>query len=226
MIEAARHLSRFKAAIFDLDGTLIHSEHVWEAAKKDVLARYGVISGQDVIDAYVGRGLGDFLIETVGQTHDAQQRADMADQIEAVADHLLTKLREPIPVAVSLLRALHASGVRIAICSSAQRHHILDALRQLDIADLVESITSGAELPKGKPDPLPYATALASLGLAPQDACAFEDSLPGAQSANQANLSVFAIGAGCSGATFSFCDIRAESYMDFVTAIIHRNLTN
>ena len=217
IIEVARHLSHFKAAIFDLDGTLIHSEHVWERAKKDVLARYNIIPDQDLIDAYVGRGLDDFLIETVGQTHTAQQRADMADQIGAMADQLLPKLRKPIPAAVSLLRALHASGVRIAVCSSAPRKHILSALVQLGIADLIESITSGAELPKGKPDPLPYVMAVKSLALTPQDACAFEDSLPGAQSAFDANLSVFAIGAGCSGADFSFCNDRAESYMDFVT---------
>jgi len=40
-------------------------------------------------------------------------------------------------------------------------------------------VVIGEELVRGKPDPLPYLTALAALGVAAGDALAFEDSLAG-----------------------------------------------
>ena len=56
-------LTRYRAAIFDLDGTLVHSEHVWEKAKIEVTARYGKRPSRELLDAHVGRGLKDFLDE-------------------------------------------------------------------------------------------------------------------------------------------------------------------
>jgi beta-phosphoglucomutase-like phosphatase (HAD superfamily) len=59
-------LSDYKAAIFDLDGTLVVSEPAWEEAKRNVLARLGVRIPQSVHDAFVGRGLRGFLSEVPG----------------------------------------------------------------------------------------------------------------------------------------------------------------
>ena len=46
----------------------------------------------------------------------------------------------------------------------------------------------GEELERGKPDPLPYSTALARLGAAPSGAAAFEDSLSGVRAAAAAGI--------------------------------------
>lgn len=62
--QSTRDFTRFKAAIFDLDGSLVHSENAWKAAKIIVLAHYGLVLSRPVLDAHVGRGLGD-CIETI-----------------------------------------------------------------------------------------------------------------------------------------------------------------
>lgn len=214
-METARGLARFKAAIFDLDGTLVHSEHAWEAAKVDVLARYGLTPSQTLLDAFVGRGLAGFVDAAFDRPLPPDERRSICDQIGAVADDLLPVMRHPVAGACELLRNLQAEGMRIAICSSSPRRHISSALEMLDLEACVETVISGSELPRGKPDPLPYSTALVALDLEPHMACAFEDSLPGAQSAHGAGLSVFAIGAGCTGSEFNFCQKRAESFGDF-----------
>ena len=213
MIDVSSSFSRFQAAVFDLDGTLIRSEHIWEAAKIEVLSGYGISPGQEMLDAYVGRGLGDFLEALVGHSHPEHTRLRMAKEIDAVADEMLPRLRGPMEGAGDLLRSLHEAGLRIGVCSSAARYHIEDALAELAIRDCVETIVSGAELSRGKPDPLPYLTTMAQLGLAPDMACAFEDSIVGATSAHKAGLSVFAIGEGCTDDRFSFCHHQAESYL-------------
>ena len=208
--------TRFSAVIFDLDGTLVHSEHVWEAAKVDVARRYGLVPSRALLDAHVGRGLPGFFDELFGQSLPHDRHREISGHIDDVADRLMPSMREPIPGALDLLCALHDEGLRIAICSSSPRRHIAQALEMLDITDRIEAVVSGAELPRGKPDPLPFSTALDLLKLPPAAACAFEDSLPGAISADAAGIAVFAVGAGCSDPKFGFCHAQAENFRTWI----------
>lgn len=205
----------FRAAIFDLDGTLVHSEPAWEEAKIIVARRYGATPSRALLDAYVGRGLAGFLDDLFGTRLPAHTHRKLGDEIGAEADHLLPRMREPVPGAAAFLQHLHRQGLRIAVCSSSPRRHILAALDHLGLLDAVEAIVSGAELPRGKPDPLPFVTTLALLDLPARRVFAVEDSLPGARSAHGAGLVTLAIGPGCtSRPEFGFCAHRAETYAD------------
>lgn len=184
-----------EALIFDLDGTLVHSEPAWELAKRRVLARYRIAATQDFLDAYVGRGLRGFVEEAFGADLTKVHRDQIADEIEAEADILLPSMREPIPGAAAFLQAMRSAGLRIAICSSSPRRHIEGALIQLGCADLVPVVVSASELPRGKPDALPYLETLRRLDLPPLRACAVEDAVPGFVSAKAAGLAVIGIGA-------------------------------
>ncbi|SNZ21217.1 HAD family hydrolase [Cohaesibacter gelatinilyticus] len=211
--------NHYKAAIFDLDGTLIHSEHVWEAAKVEVLGRYGITPTKDLLDAFVGRGLADFFTALPEAPLPKEIKTDIANQIGAYADIHLPRLRTPVEGASELLKSLHREGLHIAICSSSPRRYIESAMADLKIENYVKAVISGAELPRGKPDPLPFATTLQALDIAPHEACAFEDSLPGARSAHDAGMPVFAVGEGCTGPAFSFCHHRTESFLELTKTI-------
>lgn len=209
-------MASFKAAIFDLDGTLIQSEPAWEAAKQRVLTRLGVQVPQSVYDAFVGRGLRGFLTEVLGPNLTDARRTDLANQIGAEADELLPQLRQPIPGAAASVLRLRAAGLRIAICSSSPRRHILAALDLLGLTATVELVVSGADLPRGKPDPLPYVETLRRLQLTPDGAFAVEDALPGAQSAHSAGLTVVGIGAAVQGRMFAkLCHKSVADYAEF-----------
>ena len=204
--------ARYDAAVFDLDGTLVHSEPAWEAAKVSVAENYGYTPSRELLDAHIGRGLRDFIDELFDQPLSPEERRRIGDEMGATADVFLPKMRAPIPGAAELLCDLHDQGMRIAICSSSPRRHIRDALEMLGVADRVETIVSATELSRGKPDPLPYTATADALGLTPSKACAFEDSLPGARSAFAAGLAVLAVGESCLGPEFSFCRLRAKSF--------------
>lgn len=202
----------YSAVIFDLDGTLVHSEHVWEAAKVDVARHYGLIPSRALLDAHVGRSLSGFFDELFGQSLASVKHREISIQIDTVADKLMPTMRKPIPGARELLCRLHDAGMRIAICSSSPRRHIVDALEMLGIAHRIEAIVSAADLPRGKPDPLPFRTTLEVLRLPAVAACAFEDSLPGARSAHAAGIAVLAVGAGCTSPDFAFCRAQAADF--------------
>ena len=112
------YLTRYRAAIFDLDGTLVHSEPAWEAAKRRVLGRLGVEVPQATYDAFVGRGLRGFLTEVLGSDLTDARRTNLANEIGAEADILLPLLRQPIPGAASSVNRLIDAGLQIAVCSS------------------------------------------------------------------------------------------------------------
>ncbi|MBA3911478.1 MAG: hypothetical protein C0524_16775 [Rhodobacter sp.] len=209
-------LTRYRAAIFDLDGTLVHSEPAWEAAKRRVLHRLRVEVPQTTYDAFVGRGLRGFLTEVMGQDLTDARRTDLANEIGAEADVLLPLLRQPIPGAAQSVIRLTEAGLRIAVCSSSPRRHIHAALDQLGLVDRVSAIVSGADLPRGKPDPLPYLETLRLLDLGPAEAFAVEDALPGAISAHAAGLDVVGIGPEHLTRGFSdYCRVQVPDYSSF-----------
>ena len=216
VIDAPRDINfdprHYHAAIFDLDGTLVHSEHVWEHAKVEVAARYGKYPSRALLDAHVGRGLRDFLDEVFEMPLTPEMRRAIGDQIGAVADGLLDHLREPVPGARDWLIGVAELGVRVAVCSSSPRRHIDGALEMLGIADVVELSVSASELSVGKPDPLPFLTTLDRLSLSAERAFAVENSVPGARSARGAGLFTIAVGPGCTGAAYHFCDLCTENY--------------
>lgn len=209
-------LARYRAAIFDLDGTLVHSEPAWEAAKRRVLARLGIEVPQSTYDAFVGRGLRGFLAEVLGHQTGEAHGAALANEIGAEADVLLPLLRQPVPGAAQSVIRLAEAGLRIAVCSSSPRRHIHAALDQLDLQDHVGTIVSGADLPRGKPDPLPYLETLRLLGLDPAEAFAVEDALPGAIAAHGAGLDVIGIGPDSGKPGFAeYCRVQVLDYPGF-----------
>lgn len=215
-------LTAFKAAIFDLDGTLVLSEPAWEEAKRRVLTRLGVQAPQATYDAYVGRGVRGFLTEVLGPELSVERRTDLANQIGAEADVLLPLMRQPVPGASASVLRLRDAGLRVAVCSSSPRRHIAAALEQLGLTEVVSTVVSGSDLPRGKPDPLPYQETLRQMWLAPEAAFAVEDALPGAQSAHAAGLTVFGIGMGVKDPVFSeLCHTRVADYGEFDRLFSH-----
>ncbi len=209
-------LSEYRAAIFDLDGTLVLSEPAWEEAKRRVLARLGIDIPQSVYDAFVGRGLRGFLTAVMGPDLTDSHRSNLAQQIGAEADILLPLMRQPVPGAAKAVQRLVAAGLTVAVCSSSPRRHIIAALDQLGLSASIPVMVSGADLPRGKPDPLPYIETLRQLNLGPDAAFAVEDALPGAISAHAAGLTVIGIGPESLKPAFAeICRFQVPSYSEF-----------
>ncbi|MFT7107617.1 MAG: sugar-phosphatase [Yoonia sp.] len=210
-------LSQFRAAIFDLDGTLVLSEPAWELAKRRVLDTLGVTVPHKVYAAFVGRGVRGFLTHVLGSELSDARCAELVHLIGAEADILLPQMRQCIPGASDAVKWLASEGLRVAVCSSSPRRHIYAALAQLGLTDCVSVIVSGAELSKGKPDPLPYLETLRQLNhLSAAEAFCVEDALPGVLSARAAGLMVIGIGDECLKPEFApLCRHRLRNYQEF-----------
>ena len=186
-------ISHVEAAIFDMDGTLVESEHIWAEAKQDIAQCAGKNITDDELKQYIGRGLNDFIDEVLEPTT-LKQRTELNQKIkENVLKNYGYKIRV-IDGAVDILNAFSSAGIRIAICSSGPLQAIENSLLALNVTELVEVIVSGETLSMGKPNPLPYLHTLEKLDVEARNAIVFEDTISGLKSATAAGITTIVVG--------------------------------
>ncbi len=189
-----------RAVVFDFDGVLVDSEPLHFQALHASLLPEGIrIERDDYYARYLAyddRGSIRRALEDHGISPDDEQMDRIArrkaDSFEEVRKRVAF-----FPGARSLVRTL-ATQVPLGIASGA-RHAEIEAI--LDARGLREpfSVIVGADdVPRTKPDPAPYLAATGQLaafvpGLKPGECLAFEDSLPGIESALAAGMKVVAV---------------------------------
>jgi HAD superfamily hydrolase (TIGR01509 family) len=177
-----------RAALFDLDGTLVDSEVHTDTAIRVIAERHGV------------PGFSLSHTETRGRTwaHIAdvmRSEGGIAAGREALAGELLVYWTgiaadvTPVPGAPEALREA-ARSLRLAVVSSSPRTVIDSFLEKLGIADCVEhGARIGADaVQRSKPDPEGYLLGARALKLAPAECVVFEDSRAGLEAARAAGM--------------------------------------
>ncbi len=96
-------------------------------------------------------------------------------------------LKDGVP---ALLDALDRRGLPRAVATSSGRHRALHHLQHAGIAERFGSIVTRDDVSRGKPDPEPYLTAAAALGVGPAACLALEDSHTGVRAAHAAGMRV------------------------------------
>jgi HAD superfamily hydrolase (TIGR01509 family) len=87
-----------------------------------------------------------------------------------------------------LLTWAESLALPTAVVTNAPRDNAVLMLRGLGLANRFPVLVIGDELARGKPDPLPYLTAMQRLGTDPSHSLAFEDSLSGVRAAAAAGI--------------------------------------
>lgn len=173
------------AFLFDLDGTLIHSDPIHAAVFVELFAEHGVqIDEAHYYDNIHGRLNEDIF----GDAFPGTNPRAMADEKEARFRARLGAEAAPVGGLPSLLDRIAAEGWASAIVTNAPRANAEAMLAALGLGDRFDTIVVADELARGKPDPLPYQTALDRLGATASHALAFEDSPSGVIAATRAGI--------------------------------------
>jgi HAD superfamily hydrolase (TIGR01509 family) len=174
---------------WDIDGTLIDSEPLHEAALRAVCAQYGADLSDFDHDRFVGVHILDVWALLARRLKD---RVDRATWIAAIENYYAAHKADlvPTPGAIEVITRLAAMGVPQACVSNSSRRTVDTNLAALGIADKIAFSLSLDDVPYGKPDPAPYRLACAGLRLACANVFAVEDSPTGIASARAAGLRV------------------------------------
>ena len=185
-------MSPTEAVIFDLDGVLVDSEHVWDGVREELARERG--------GRWHERAQADMMgmssLEWSRYMHDVIGLPEPPEEIDAeVVRRMLARYTEDLPLvegAVDAVRRL-AGSYRLALASSSNRPLIDAVLEAAGIAGLFEATVSSEEVERGKPAPDVYLEAARRLGVAPERCTAIEDSANGIRAAHAAGMRVIAI---------------------------------
>lgn len=182
------------AVLWDMDGLLVDTEPVWTVAEEELAARLGGTWSTELKARIVGTRL-DVAVPTILAHYGADTSPDA---VAEASTWLLSRMVElfatsvtPLPGAVELLAALAARDVPMALVSSSYRS-LVDAVLRHGFGPFATTL-AGDEVVHGKPDPEPYLTAAARLGVDPARCVVLEDSAAGVRSGLAAGCAVVGV---------------------------------
>lgn len=181
------------AVVFDLDGTLIDTEHLWDEVRRGLAAADGRPWPDGTTAAMLGMSTPEwsrYLVETVGIDGTPEQAA------RRTIDGMLEHYRGGLPVlpgAVAAVQRMYEATGLLGAATSSPRVLLDAALAELGVAELFAATVSTEEVAAGKPAPDGYAECCRRLGVEPRRAVAVEDSANGIRSALNAGIAVVAI---------------------------------
>ena len=185
-------MSRVEAVVFDLDGVIVDSEHVWDEVRED-LARE---RGGRWHDRAQTDMMGMSSPEWSRYMHDVIGLPESPAEIDAeVVRRMLDSYTEHLPLVDGAVEAVSrlAGSFRLALASSSNRPVIDVVLEVSGLAPLFEATVSSEEVERGKPAPDVFLEAAARLAVAPERCAAVEDSGNGIRAAHAADMRVLAI---------------------------------
>jgi HAD superfamily hydrolase (TIGR01509 family) len=181
-----------EAVVFDLDGVIVDSEHVWDEARQ----RLAEERGGRWHDQASRDMMGMSSVEWSRYMHDVIGLAESPEEINAeVVRRLVAVYRDELPLLDGAVEAVEALGRRwpLGLASSSNRELIDLVLRVSGLDQRFAATVSSEEVPRGKPAPDVYLEAARRLGAAAERCAAVEDSENGVRSAKAAGMRVVAI---------------------------------
>ena len=172
----------YRALLFDLDGTLAETDSLHLPTWVEVLEPRGI----EVDEAFYkenisGRSSADIVRDLLPGLSDEEGRS-IFEAKEASFRERAGEL-EPLPGLLDFLRETRDRGLKTGLVTNAPRENVDAILPALKLQDFFDTIVLSDETEAVKPDPAPYNEALKRLGVSPEEALAFEDSVSGITSA-------------------------------------------
>lgn len=184
-----------RAVLWDMDGTLVDSEKLWDIGIQEIYRRHGRELSADVRTSTIG-GSSETVMQIVyadlGLEPDPHDIARTADWLHDYVGELFETDLPWCAGAREMLDELRAADVTMALVTNTRRGLAEKALDSIGRHYFAVTVC-GDEVPAGKPSPDPYLRAAELLGLDPLHCLAIEDSVTGTAAAEAAGCAVLVI---------------------------------
>jgi beta-phosphoglucomutase family hydrolase len=184
---------RRPAVLWDMDGVIVDTAPYHFQAWKQTFAKLGVKYTLAQFKESFGRRNEAIIPELLGKPVSAKEIAAIARKKETLFRRLGQGKIKAFPGAVELLQFLSESNIKMALVSSTPPRNIDSALASLEVKGLFQTIISGTDVKKGKPDPECFLLAASRLGVEPENCVVIEDSTAGVSAAKSAGMKCIAI---------------------------------
>lgn len=184
--------TQIHGVIFDMDGVLIDSEPAWQKAEHQVMAELGVPLSFEDTEQTTGLRI-DQVVHYWYLRHPwvAQGQYDnvaVANKIVSQVVNDISTQGQPMAGVIDALKTCQKLGLKIGLATSSSNAIIAAVMKKLNLDDYFEARCSAEHLSYGKPHPQVYLNCANTLGLAPANCLAIEDSFNGLIAARAANM--------------------------------------
>ena len=181
-----------EAIVFDLDGILIDSEHVWDEVRQQLADERGGRWNENASRDMMGMS----SIEWSRYMRDVVGLSEEPEEISAeVVRRLEDRYRRELPLIPGAEQAVQRLAARwpLALASSSNRELIDLVLESSGLGRYFTASVSSEEVARGKPEPDVFLEAARRLGVEPTHCAAVEDSENGILAAKAAGMRTIAI---------------------------------
>ncbi len=177
-----------RGIIFDFDGTLFDTMHIWNTAGSDYLATLGITAKSDLnrtISPMPMRDSAQFMKSEYALSLSVEEIMDGVNRMIAdfYCNHALPKEN-----VLSSLEYLREHNIKMCIATATDRVQIEAALKRCGMSSFFEAVYTCSEVGCGKERPDIYLEALASLGTEISETAVFEDAFHAAKTAKDAGF--------------------------------------
>ncbi|MGI8859037.1 MAG: HAD family hydrolase [Rubrobacteraceae bacterium] len=173
--------------MFDLDGTLAETDSLHLPTWVDVLAPHGIEVDEEFYRERISGRANVEIVRDLLPDLSEQEGRGVFEAKEAAFRERAVEL-EPLPGLLDFLELGRTLGLSISLVTNAPKENTEAILLALKLADYFDAVVLSDEVGGVKPDPAPYHAALERLGVEPEEALAFEDSISGITSAVGAGI--------------------------------------
>lgn len=182
-------LSGKKAAIFDLDGTIVNNMRYHEQAFRNLATKHGITLTPEDFIWMMGRKNKEIFAKFFGEKS-VEEHERLADEKEAIYRELFASEITEVPGLLIFLKMLSEHGMKLAIASAAPKENRIFVFKHLPIYEFFDSVVGAENVTYGKPHPEVFLTAAANLNVEPKDCIVFEDAPNGITAAKAAGMFV------------------------------------
>ena len=180
------------AVLWDMDGTLVDSEHHWMASEKALAEAHNAVWTEQDGHDLIGNSLYEssrIIKAKIGSNMDTEAI------VQHLTDSVVARINESVawrPGAKELLRELKRKNIKTALVTMSLHRMAEEVVNKIPFPAF-DVIVGGDDVLRGKPFADPYLKAAELLGVDPADCVAFEDSNTGLRSAEAAGTKAVGI---------------------------------
>lgn len=183
----------FKAAIFDLDGTLIDSMGVWEKIDKEFLKKRGKSIPIDYIEKINSMSFREVAKYTIERFNLKESVEELIKEWNEMAIYEYANNIKTKPNVEKYLKKLKENNIKIGLATSSPKVLYEPVLKNNNIYDYFDVLTSLEDVKRDKNYPDIYLLVAKILNLNPQDCVGFEDILIAVNTMKKANFKVIGV---------------------------------
>ncbi|HTU18861.1 MAG TPA: HAD family phosphatase [Gemmataceae bacterium] len=185
--------SNAKAAIWDVDGTLVDTAKLHFQAWEAVCREQGRDFTRADFAATFGQRNPEIIRKLFGDRFNAEEIAALGERKEVLYRAAAGNGVVLLPGVRALVEDLHRDGFAQAIGSSAPHANLQLILRLTGLASFFAAVVGSEDTQRGKPDPQVFLNAAERLGVPPARCVVFEDAVAGVQAARAGGMKCVAV---------------------------------